>query len=229
MTFTDAHVTTSLCGPSRASILTGQYAHHTGVLDNFGPHSFPAFKERRTTSASGCIGAGYETALVGKYLNAYTDPYGASRDPAGLGRLAGDGQHPDGGVLQLLDQRQRAPRPLRQQALGLLDQRPHPQGRPVHPGRAPPVLPLLRAGGAAPAGDPGPARPGQAREPRSDPLACLQPAQHRQGAVALLAQGHAHAAAQLYINHVRIRQEESLLALDRSVGASCRRSRPATS
>ncbi len=40
VTFTDMHVTTSLCAPSRASILTGQYAHHTGVVQNFDKHVF---------------------------------------------------------------------------------------------------------------------------------------------------------------------------------------------
>jgi arylsulfatase A-like enzyme len=32
--FRQSFVTTSLCAPSRASLLTGQYAHHTHVLDN---------------------------------------------------------------------------------------------------------------------------------------------------------------------------------------------------
>ena len=32
--FRNAMVTTSLCSPSRASILTGQYMHHHGVVDN---------------------------------------------------------------------------------------------------------------------------------------------------------------------------------------------------
>ena len=75
--FTNAHVTTSMCGPSRASILTGQYAHHTGVLDNFGRHSYPAFKagEESNDLAVWMHEAGYKTGLVGKYVNAYTDGF----------------------------------------------------------------------------------------------------------------------------------------------------------
>ena len=46
VTFSNFHVTTSECGPSRASILLGAYSHHTGVLDNFGPHSYPAYDTR---------------------------------------------------------------------------------------------------------------------------------------------------------------------------------------
>jgi arylsulfatase A-like enzyme len=71
VTFTNYHVTTSECGPSRASILQGEYSHHTGVLDNFGLHSFPAF-DASSTLAVWLHDKGYETALVGKYLNDYT-------------------------------------------------------------------------------------------------------------------------------------------------------------
>ena len=81
VTFTDYHVTTSECGPSRASILQGQYSHHTGVLDNFGVHSFPAF-DQSSDLATWLHAAGYRTALVGKYLNDYT-LYGHNETPPG--------------------------------------------------------------------------------------------------------------------------------------------------
>ncbi len=71
VTFTNFDVTTSECGPSRASILTGQYSHHTGVTDNFGPHGYPSFNES-SDLAVWLHHAGYETALVGKYLNDYS-------------------------------------------------------------------------------------------------------------------------------------------------------------
>ncbi|MBL7189199.1 MAG: sulfatase [Phycisphaerae bacterium] len=58
----NAFVTTSLCSPSRASILTGQYAHNHGVVDNYNPvgaslRFFPEYLQK----------AGYETAFVGKW------------------------------------------------------------------------------------------------------------------------------------------------------------------
>ena len=62
MLFENAFVTTSLCSPSRASILTGQYAHRHGVLDNrtrLDP-STPTFPQELQ-------GAGYRTAFVGKW------------------------------------------------------------------------------------------------------------------------------------------------------------------
>src|SRR5947209_2271875 len=70
-------VTTSMCAPSRASILTGLYAHHTGVTDNFGPHSYPAFRSQDESNdlAVWMHQAGYQTGLVGKYVNAYTDGF----------------------------------------------------------------------------------------------------------------------------------------------------------
>jgi N-acetylglucosamine-6-sulfatase len=58
----NAFVTTSLCSPSRASILTGRYAHRHGVVDNTSPVPpstvfFPQLLRQ----------AGYRTAYVGKW------------------------------------------------------------------------------------------------------------------------------------------------------------------
>ena len=58
----NAFVTTSLCSPSRASILTGQYAHTHGVVDNSsaipeGTRFFPEDLQEH----------GYRTAYIGKW------------------------------------------------------------------------------------------------------------------------------------------------------------------
>jgi len=58
----NAFVTTALCSPSRASILTGRYAHRHRVVDNNNPVPagtvfFPQYLQQ----------AGYETAFVGKW------------------------------------------------------------------------------------------------------------------------------------------------------------------
>jgi N-acetylglucosamine-6-sulfatase len=60
--FRNAFVTTSLCSPSRASILTGQYAHRHRVVDNNNPVPpgtvfFPQHLQQ----------AGYDTAFIGKW------------------------------------------------------------------------------------------------------------------------------------------------------------------
>jgi len=73
--FPNAFVVNPLCCPSRASILTGNYSHSTGVYRNDPPHGgFEAFDDRSTV-ATWLRDAGYRTALVGKYLNGYRGAY----------------------------------------------------------------------------------------------------------------------------------------------------------
>jgi N-acetylglucosamine-6-sulfatase len=68
-TFTSSFVNFPLCCPSRATFLTGQYAHNHGVLGNSAPRGgFHAFEDRRTL-ATWLQDAGYRTALIGKYLS----------------------------------------------------------------------------------------------------------------------------------------------------------------
>jgi N-acetylglucosamine-6-sulfatase len=66
-TFTNAIVTTPLCCPSRASILTGRVASHTGVLTNDDGEAL----DDADTLPVWLHDAGYRTALIGKYLNGY--------------------------------------------------------------------------------------------------------------------------------------------------------------
>jgi hypothetical protein len=96
VTFKNAFVTNSLCCPSRTTILTGKYSHSTGVYSNAPPHGgFPSFHDR-TTIATVLHGAGYRTALIGKYLNAYRAAAHAGYAPPGWDRwfaFAGDNGH----------------------------------------------------------------------------------------------------------------------------------------
>ena len=69
MSFTKGFVVNSLCCPSRATILSGQYSHSTGVYTN---SDYSKFRPREgSTIATWLDAAGYRTGLVGKYLNGY--------------------------------------------------------------------------------------------------------------------------------------------------------------
>lgn len=61
----------SLCCPSRASLLTGQYAHNHGVESNMPPGGGYYALDSRSTLPVWLQRAGYVTAHVGKYLNGY--------------------------------------------------------------------------------------------------------------------------------------------------------------
>lgn len=63
MLFENAFVTTSLCSPSRASFLTGQYASVHGVRNNFSRWD----EERNRTFMEHLKYGGYDTAFIGKW------------------------------------------------------------------------------------------------------------------------------------------------------------------
>jgi arylsulfatase A-like enzyme len=213
ITFSDYHVTTSLCGPSRASILTGQYSHHTGVVQNFDKH---VFDEQRSDLAVWLHDAGYETALVGKYLNSDT---GLSR--TGIAPGWDDWQVMAGNPMEayynyLINDNGRlvhygnkpsdySTTVLTQKAVQFIQGAHHPFFLYFAP-----VAPHL------------PAIPDKRDQGKLENIAPIHSPAFNQRHIGKEPWRFWHkdllsAAAQLYINHVRIRQEESLLALDRSV------------
>jgi N-acetylglucosamine-6-sulfatase len=217
VTFSNYHVTTSECGPSRASILQGQYSHHTGVLDNFGPNSYPKF-DQSSDLAVWLHNSGYRTALVGKYLNDYTI-YGHHAIPPGWD----DWQAMDSIPMEkyynytLNENGKRvefgsAPRDysttvLTQKATSFIRQQ-H-AGKPFFLYFAPtaPHLPAI------------PARQDQGKLENIAPLhtPAIDEANIGDKPWRAWHKDLLKAAADLYQSHVRIRQLESLLALDRSV------------
>ncbi|MFN8593804.1 MAG: sulfatase [Thermomicrobiales bacterium] len=87
--FPNFFLTTPTCGPSRASILTGLYAHEHGIFlgddkdREGGVTAASMFDESglpKRTIARTLQDAGYHTALFGKYLNGYNDD-----DPVPIG------------------------------------------------------------------------------------------------------------------------------------------------
>ncbi len=71
MRFDRALVPNSICGPSRATVLTGKYSHINGFTDN----TNCVFDSAQPTFVKSLQAAGYQTAIVGKW-HLVSDPTG---------------------------------------------------------------------------------------------------------------------------------------------------------
>ncbi|WP_330229133.1 sulfatase [Nocardia sp. NBC_00508] len=80
MEFRDSFAPLPICCASRASLLTGEYGHNTGVLTNSGEvggfETFRANGNEQHTIATYLQDAGYRTGMAGKYLNGLEDDPG---------------------------------------------------------------------------------------------------------------------------------------------------------
>ena len=67
-TYTQGYATTPLCCPARATLFSGRYMHNHGVLDNDQEENL----DQRYTMPRYLKDAGYQTALIGKYLTGWS-------------------------------------------------------------------------------------------------------------------------------------------------------------
>ncbi|TKG94206.1 hypothetical protein EYV94_13035 [Puteibacter caeruleilacunae] len=74
ISFNDAHVTASVCSPSRAGLLTGRYQNRFGHESNLPPHNM-GMDPKQHTIADALKSVGYKTAAIGKWHLGETDNY----------------------------------------------------------------------------------------------------------------------------------------------------------
>lgn len=82
MKFNKAFVANSICSPSRATLLTGQFSHKNGVKDNF-----TRFDSSKVNVANLLGKNGYQTAIIGKWhLHSYPTGFDYWRILPGMGQ-----------------------------------------------------------------------------------------------------------------------------------------------
>lgn len=82
MKFNKAFVGNSICSPSRATLLTGQFSHKNGVKDNF-----TRFDSSKTNLGGLLSQAGYHTGVIGKWhLHSYPTGFDYWRILPGMGQ-----------------------------------------------------------------------------------------------------------------------------------------------
>ena len=84
-----------LCCPSRATFISGQYAHNHGVGGNFFPYGWYGMSNRANTLPAWLKASGYYTAAVGKWLNGYGAGKSTDKDSDG-NPLTTNGEIPAG-------------------------------------------------------------------------------------------------------------------------------------
>lgn len=102
-TFPNGFVTTPQCCPSRASIMSGRYAHNHGVQDNNGAANL----DMEQTFQAVLQGAGYRTGFAGKFLNGWDPSVPPPHFDDWAMRGAGNGYYGGGwninGVMRVVD------------------------------------------------------------------------------------------------------------------------------
>ena len=73
--FTDFYATSSVCSPSRASLLTGRFPQRMGLNSVFFPESLTGMPTNELTKAQLLAEAGYTSAIVGKWHLGHMHPY----------------------------------------------------------------------------------------------------------------------------------------------------------